>query len=102
MKTKLIVRSAVENYYLCIRPTIFYPKLCEVWIYWDNEGCYHRRSWTGSGDEPATTSARVLTNRKHLATVFWDAKVILVYDILPQGQSINANRYCYSTTGEEA
>ncbi|GFO03923.1 transposase [Plakobranchus ocellatus] len=29
-----------------------------------------------------------------MATVFWDAKGLILLDILPQGQCINAARYC--------
>ncbi|GFN86514.1 histone-lysine N-methyltransferase SETMAR [Plakobranchus ocellatus] len=29
-----------------------------------------------------------------MATVFWDAKGVILLDILPQGQCINAARYC--------
>ncbi|GFO47143.1 Pol polyprotein [Plakobranchus ocellatus] len=35
---------------------------------------------------------------KVMATVFWDAKGVILLDILPQGQCINAARYC-STLG---
>ncbi|GFN75804.1 transposase [Plakobranchus ocellatus] len=31
---------------------------------------------------------------KVMATVFWDAKDVILLDILPQGQCINAARYC--------
>ncbi|GFO38401.1 histone-lysine N-methyltransferase SETMAR [Plakobranchus ocellatus] len=31
---------------------------------------------------------------KVMATVFWDAKGAILLDILPQGQCINAARYC--------
>ncbi|GFO05098.1 histone-lysine N-methyltransferase SETMAR [Plakobranchus ocellatus] len=31
---------------------------------------------------------------KVVATVFWDAKGVILLDILPQGQCINAARYC--------
>ncbi|GFO33804.1 histone-lysine N-methyltransferase SETMAR [Plakobranchus ocellatus] len=29
-----------------------------------------------------------------MATVFWDAKGVILLDILPQGQCINAAQYC--------
>ncbi|GFN91374.1 histone-lysine N-methyltransferase SETMAR [Plakobranchus ocellatus] len=29
-----------------------------------------------------------------MATLFWDAKGVILLDILPQGQCINAARYC--------
>lgn len=32
--------------------------------------------------------------KKVMATVFWDAKGVLLVDILPQGETINALRYC--------
>ncbi|GFR74342.1 histone-lysine N-methyltransferase SETMAR [Elysia marginata] len=31
---------------------------------------------------------------KVMATVFWEAKGVILLDILPQGQSINAAQYC--------
>ncbi|GFO32991.1 histone-lysine N-methyltransferase SETMAR [Plakobranchus ocellatus] len=31
---------------------------------------------------------------KVMATLFWDAKGVILLDILPQGQCINAARYC--------
>ncbi|GFR61478.1 histone-lysine N-methyltransferase SETMAR [Elysia marginata] len=31
---------------------------------------------------------------KVIATVFWDAKCVILLDILPQGQCINAAQYC--------
>ncbi|GFR79788.1 histone-lysine N-methyltransferase SETMAR [Elysia marginata] len=31
---------------------------------------------------------------KVMATVFWDVKVVILLDILPQGQCINAAKYC--------
>jgi histone-lysine N-methyltransferase SETMAR len=66
----------------------------EVWIYWDNDGSCHHRSWRGDGDVPDVEVRRVLTTRKHLMSVFWDCKGVLLMEVLPQGQTINADRYC--------
>jgi len=35
-----------------------------------------------------------LSAKKVMATVFWDAKGVLLVDILPHGETINAVRYC--------
>jgi histone-lysine N-methyltransferase SETMAR len=66
----------------------------EIWVYWDNEGTFNNRSWRGPGENPISTPTRRLTNRKHLASVFWDVKGVIMMDVLPQGQTINANVYC--------
>ena len=67
----------------------------EIWIYWDNEGMGgQRKSWRGAGDTPVTIPLRTMTTRKHLASVFWDAKGLILIDVLPPNQSINAEHYC--------
>lgn len=67
----------------------------EVWVYWDNANrSYHDRSWYGAGDQPTTSIRRCLTAQKHLATIFWDVKGILLCDVLPRGKNINAELYC--------
>ncbi|GFN92159.1 histone-lysine N-methyltransferase SETMAR [Plakobranchus ocellatus] len=44
---------------------------------------------------PVTKNFKVQRSAaKVMATVFWDAKGVILLDILPQGQSINAARYC--------
>ena len=67
----------------------------EAWVYWTNDRTYHNRSWFGSGDTPNTSVMRSpMTNKKFLATVFWDSKGLLLLKVLPQGQSITSNVYC--------
>ena len=67
----------------------------ECWVYWENE-CYRRkRSWQGAGDMPVAVPQRTsMTKRKHLATVFWDSKGLLLLDAMPPNQSMNAQYYC--------
>ncbi|GFO07309.1 histone-lysine N-methyltransferase SETMAR [Plakobranchus ocellatus] len=44
---------------------------------------------------PVTKKFKVQSSAaKVMATVFWDAKGVILLDILPQGQCINAARYC--------
>ncbi|GFR70043.1 histone-lysine N-methyltransferase SETMAR [Elysia marginata] len=48
---------------------------------------------------PVTKNFKVQRSAaKVMATVFWDAKGVILLDILPQGQCINASQYC-STLG---
>ena len=66
----------------------------ESWIYWDNGGSQHHRSWRGEGDNPPVEVRRVLTPRKHMISVFWDCKGVLLMEVLPHGQTITADTYC--------
>jgi histone-lysine N-methyltransferase SETMAR len=66
----------------------------EVWIYWDNDGTYHHRSWRAAGDAPDVEVRRTLSPRKHLMSVFWDCKGVILMDILPRGATITADVYC--------
>lgn len=66
----------------------------EIWIDWQNDGAFNNKSWRGRGENPATTPKRTLMNRKHLTTIFSDAKGVILMDILPRGQSIRADIYC--------
>ena len=67
----------------------------ETWVVWDNTGrSYHNRSWYGAGDNPTTSVIPKLTNKKHLLSVFWDSKGVILLDVLPQGTSLNSEIYC--------
>lgn len=67
----------------------------EIWVYWDNaDRPYHNRSWYGDGDQATTSIRRCLTARKHLATIFWDVKGILLCEVLTKGRNMNAEIYC--------
>lgn len=74
----------------------FLPRLVtvdEVWIYWENTGSHTHRSWVGPADEPVTEVRPTLTTKKHLASVFWDSKGVILIDILPQGKTITGIYY---------
>lgn len=66
----------------------------EMWVFWENTSSYTHKSWRGSGDEPATESKVRLTTRKHLATVFWDSKGVILMDVLENGKTMTATYYC--------
>ena len=67
----------------------------ECWVYWRNDRSYHNRSWFGPDDQPTTSVRQTsMTKQKFLACVFWDAKGLLLMEILPQGQPLNSEIYC--------
>jgi histone-lysine N-methyltransferase SETMAR len=66
----------------------------EIWVYWENVGTFNNKSWRGERDEPLTSPSRILTTKKHMATIFWDVKGLILMDILPRNQTITAAHYC--------
>ena len=68
----------------------------ECWIYWENEGHGgHNRSWQGAGDSAVTVPKRTsMTKKKHLVTVFWDSKGLILLDTMPSHQTMTAEYYC--------
>jgi histone-lysine N-methyltransferase SETMAR len=65
----------------------------EIWVYWENQGSVFHKSWRGPNEAPNTEPRRTLTVKKHLATVFWDCRGVLLIDVLPCGQTITAAVY---------
>lgn len=68
----------------------------EVWVYWKtDERSYHNRSWVTPGGDGVTSVMRSsMTNKKHMASVFWDARGIIFVDVLPAGVHITSQVYC--------
>jgi len=66
----------------------------ECWIYWDNGGVFGNRSWRGAGDQPIPSVKRTLSKRKHMVSIFWDCKGLLLMEVLPMNTSINSQYYC--------
>ena len=67
----------------------------ELWLYWDNEGVgSRRRSWVAPGGDAPAVPKRTFTCRKHVGTVFWDAKGILLFDVLSKNTTMTAAYYC--------
>lgn len=66
----------------------------EIWVYWENACTHTHRSWRNSTAAPNTEPRRTLTKRKHLASVFWDCKGVIMMDVLPNGKTLTAIYYC--------
>lgn len=78
-------------------PTDFLRKFVtcdETWVHhYTPENKQQSKQWTKRG-EPAPKKAKVsLSAGKVMASVFWDAKGILLIDYLPKGQTITALYY---------
>ena len=50
----------------------------ETWVYWENEGAFNNKSWRAPGDIPETALQKNISSRKHLATIFWDRKDVIL------------------------
>jgi [histone H3]-lysine36 N-dimethyltransferase SETMAR len=75
----------------------FLPRLItcdETWVYWESSGTHSHRAWRASGDVPTTEVHTNLTTKKHLLTVFWDCKGIILMDVLPRAMTMTAVYYC--------
>lgn len=66
----------------------------EIWIYWDTENVGHQgRTWRGDNDEPVV-HPKPRPNRKHMLSIFWDHRGILLMEVLPKNMTVNADYYC--------
>lgn len=66
----------------------------EIWIYWDNDGAFNNKSWREPTENPLAIPKRSITTRKHMATIFWDGKGVLLMDVLPRNMTMTAEVYC--------
>lgn len=64
----------------------------EKWILYNN--VQRKRSWKLSGEGAEPISKAGLHPVKVLLCVWWDAKGIIYYELLQQGQTIDADKYC--------
>jgi len=66
----------------------------ETWVYHDPESKQETKEWT----EPGTSAPKRIrvqkSAKKVMASVFWDAKGILLVDYLQTGKTINTEYYC--------
>ncbi|GFR79847.1 histone-lysine N-methyltransferase SETMAR [Elysia marginata] len=70
----------------------------ETWVHLNTpETKHHSITWKHPSSLVTKTFKAQRSAAKVMATVFWDAKGVVLYDILPQGQCINAAQYCCST-----
>ncbi|XP_024222499.2 histone-lysine N-methyltransferase SETMAR isoform X1 [Bombus impatiens] len=64
----------------------------ESWILYDSIA--RKRSWSSRDKCPPTVARPGLHPKKVLLSIWWDWKGILYYELLPEGQTINSEKYC--------
>lgn len=64
----------------------------EKWILYNN--VLRKKTWRRSRQPPRTQSKGGLKPAKIQLCLWWDAKGVLYYELLPEGESITSARYC--------
>ena len=65
----------------------------EKWIIYIN--IKRKRSWVKPNDSPIQQPKADLHPKKVLLSVWWDWKGIIYYELLPNNETINADKYCH-------
>ena len=63
----------------------------ESWILYNT---VRKRSWWSRDKCPPTVARPGLHPKKVLLSIWWNCKGILYYELLPEGQTINSEKYC--------
>lgn len=63
----------------------------ESWVVYNNDA--RQAVWLPCGAEPPTQPKPDRHQRKHLLSVWWDAKGVIYYELLPAGKTITASIY---------
>ena len=63
----------------------------EKWIYFHNPN--RKRSWVDPGSPVPMTPNRDIHGKKILLSVWWDQRGVLLYELLPPGQTITSDLY---------
>ena len=63
----------------------------EKWMLCNNVEC--KISW-GMQNEPPSTIPNASLHPKKMMYIWWHWKVVLYYELLPENQMINSNKYC--------
>ena len=64
----------------------------EKWILYDNP--VRSRSWRPRGEAPKVRPRAELHPVKVLLCIWWDCQGVVYYELLRQGETINAKKYC--------
>lgn len=64
----------------------------EKWILYDNRK--RESAWLDASARPLKFAKPALTTKKVLVTVWWTSRQVIHFSFLPEGQTINADRYC--------
>ena len=62
------------------------------WILYNN--VEWKRSWGKRDEPPPTTPKAGLHPKKVMLCIWWDWKGVFYYELLPENQTINSNKYC--------
>ena len=62
------------------------------WLLYNN--VEWKRSWGKRNAPPPTTPKASLHPKKVMLFIWWDWKGVLYYELLPENQTINSNKYC--------
>ena len=62
----------------------------EKWILYN----YVEWKWGQRKEQPPTTPKSSLHLKKVMLCIWWDWKGVLYYELLPENQTINSNKYC--------
>lgn len=63
----------------------------ETWIYYENPVL--KKQWLNPGQTPHATPKPDLHRKKVMLCIWWDSQGVLYYELLPEGQTVNADRY---------
>ena len=80
--------------HLNVMKTLFLQQIVtgdEKWILYNNVG--RKRLW-GKQNEPPPTTPKAGLHPKKVMCIWWDWKGVLYYELLPENQTINSNKYC--------
>ena len=64
----------------------------EKWILYND--VEWKRSWGKRNEPPPTTPKAGLLPKKVMLCIWWDWKGVLYYELIPENQTINSNKYC--------
>ena len=64
----------------------------EKWILYNY--VERKRLWGKRNEPPPTTPKAGLHPKKVMLCIWWDWKEVLYYELLPEDQMINSNKYC--------
>ena len=64
----------------------------EKWILYNN--VEWKRPWGKRNEPPPTTPKAGLHPEKVMPCTWWDWKGVLYYELLPESQKVNSNKYC--------
>ena len=86
--------SACDSLLKCNENVLFLKQIVtgdEKWILYNN--VEWKRSWGKRHEPPPTTPKAGLHSKKAMCSR-WDWKGVLYYELLPENQMINSNKYC--------